>query len=241
VQRTRTTIAKRLLRLSPAAYALGLVAPAAAVGQLAGTIAIDSDYRLRGQSVSGVRPAASVEASYDDRSGLYLGGSAVVELGHGLRFLGVVADAGYAKRLNEHVTVDAGVLRTQLRPAERYAPAYEYTEVYAGAYVGPVAARVYYSPDYRNSAMSTLYGEIEAGFEPARNWHVSGHVGVLTYLSSNYPYRNGESVVDWRVMVSRQFGRFEVHSALSGRGHGRDSRGAGEYGTALIVGAAYNF
>jgi uncharacterized protein (TIGR02001 family) len=241
VQGTRTIIAKRLLRLSPAAYALGLVAPTAAVGQLAGTIAIDSDYRLRGQSVSGVRPAASAEVSYDDPSGLYLGASAVVELGHGVRFLGVVADAGYAKRLNEHVTLDAGLLRTQLRPAVRYAPAYEYTEVYAGAYVGPVAARVYYSPDYRSSAMATLYGEIEAGFEPARNWRVSGHVGVLTCLSSNYPYRNGESVLDWRLSVSRQFGRFEVHSALSGRGNGGDSGGAGLYGTAMIVGAAYNF
>jgi uncharacterized protein (TIGR02001 family) len=237
----RAGVARRLLRLSPAAYAFGLVAPAAAVGQLAGTVAIDSDYRLRGDSLTGERPAVSAEVSYDDPSGFYLGSSAVVELGHGGRFLGVIADGGYAKRLNDHVSLDVGVLRTQLRSAARYAPAYEYTEVYAGAYIGAVAARVYYSPDYRNSALSTLYGELEAGFEPAPNWRVSGHGGVLTYLGSNYPYGNGDTLLDWRVSVSRQLGRFEIHSALSGNGPGRHSGDGGDYGTALTVGAAFNF
>jgi hypothetical protein len=66
--------------------------------------------------------------------------------------------------------------------------------------------------------LPTLYGELEAGFEPADMWRLSGHVGVLTYLEGNYYYRGGRTHRDWQVSLARQFGRVEVHSALSGGG-----------------------
>jgi uncharacterized protein (TIGR02001 family) len=191
-----------------------LAEPAAA--QLAASVSIDSDYRLRGYSLSDDHPVASAQATYDDRSGLYFSLSALNELGHGSRFLGVIGNAGYARRLNEHVTIDAGVLRTQIRSGLRYAPGYKYTEVYAGAYVGPFVGRVYYSPDYRTAGRSTLYGELEAGFEPAPKWRLSAHVGILTYLNSKGFYQSGDTHRDWRIGLSRQFGRLEIHSALSG-------------------------
>jgi hypothetical protein len=92
---------------------------------------------------------------------------------------------------------------------------FDYTEVYAGAYVGPVTARLYYSPDYRTAGQATLYGELEAGFEPLSNWRVSGHVGLLKYLKASAYYRVGETSGDWRVSVARQLGKFEVHASLS--------------------------
>jgi len=193
-----------------------VIAAAPAAAQLAGSVAIDSDYRLRGYSLSGDQPAVSAQLTYDDRSGLYFSLSGLGELGHGGQFLGVIADAGYAKRLNEHVTIDAGVLRSQIRSPVSYLPGYKYTEVYAGAYVGPVVGRIYYSPDYRSAGLSTVYGELEAGFEPARNWRVSAHVGLLTHLNSKDFYHGGDTHGDWRIGVSRQFGNFEIHSALSG-------------------------
>jgi len=215
-RRRRPASGSHLLCRALLAIALGFIAAQPAAAQLAGSVAIDSDYRLRGYSLSDDRPAASAQLTYDDPSGLYFSLSAMEELGHGGRFLGVIGNAGYAKRLNEHVTLDAGVLRSQIRSAVNYAPGFKYTEVYAGAYVGPVAGRIYYSPDYRTGGRSTLYGELEAGFEPARNWRLSAHVGLLAYLTTRGFYHQGNTHRDWRIGVSRQFGNFEIHSALSG-------------------------
>ena len=220
---------------------LGLLAAATAAAQLAGSVGIDSDYRLRGYSLSNDRPTATAQVTYDDPSGAYAGASALAELGYGGRFLGLIANAGYAKRLNERVTLDAGLLRSQIRSAVPYTPGYKYTEVYAGAYVGPVAARVYYSPDYRTPGLSTIYGEMEAGFEPAPNWRLNGHVGILTYLNTKGFHRGGATHQDWRVGVSRQFGSFEIHSALSG-GHPYEYQGARVHKkVAATVGANFNF
>jgi hypothetical protein len=221
---------------------LGLLIADPAAAQLGGSIAVDSDYRLRGYSLTGNHPAASAQLTYDDPSGFYFDLSGLAELSRDeVRFLGVIANAGYAKRLSPHVTIDGGVLRSQLRSAGRYGRPYQYTEVYAGAFVGPVSARIYYSPDYRYHGQSTLYGELEAGFEPAPNWRVSGHVGTLVYLNSASIYDAGSTHQDWRASVSRQFGNFEVHTALSGGGPSRYYGFKVHKNTALTAGASLSF
>ena len=218
----RAAFASRFARDSFVAAALGILFQAPAEAQLAASVAIDSDYRLRGYSLTDGQPAASAIVTYDHRSGLYFSLSALQKLGHDPRFLGVIANAGYAKRLNETVTFDAGLLRSQIRSAAPDQYGYEYTELYAGGYVGPVTGRVYYSPDYRQLGQSTLYGELEAGIEPARNWRLSGHVGMLTYLNSGYAHRRGHTEADWRIGVAREFGNLEIHSALSDGGTSQD-------------------
>lgn len=197
--------------------ALILLAFGAGTGaaQVGGSVAIDSDYRLRGYSLTDGHPALSAQVSYDDPSGIYLGLSGLTELGPHTRFLGAIGNAGYAKRVGKRVTVDAGLLRSQIRGAVSGALGFNYTEVYAGAYVGPVTARVYYSPDYRTAGQAPLYGELEAGFDPAPNWRVSGHAGLLKYLKSSGYYRVGDTHGDWRLSVARQLGKFEAHASLS--------------------------
>ena len=152
---------KRLFRggVCGALAAFVLTDPAAA--QIAPTVGLDSDFRYRGYSLSDGHPTASAQVSYDDPSGFYASASGLTDLGDGVRFLGGIANAGYAKRLNEHVTLDGGVLRSQVRSAYPGGLDFKYTEIYAGAYVGPVVGRIYYSPDYRTSGQSTLYGEID--------------------------------------------------------------------------------
>lgn len=219
--------------------ALAHAQPAAA--QLGGSVGIDSDYRIRGYSLTDDQAALSAQLTYDHHSGFYGDLSALAELGPDTRFLGVIANGGYARRLSPQVTVDAGVLRSQIRSAKRGYPGFEYTEVYAGAFVGPVSARVHYSPDYRSYRQSTLYGELDAGFEPASNWRVSGHVGVLVYLNSASIYEAGSSHQDWRVSVSRQFGNLELHTALSGGGPSRYYGFKVHKKTALTAGASVSF
>ena len=209
--------------------------------QLAGSVGLDSDYRLRGYSLTNHHPALSGQLSYDDPSGGYASLSGLTEIGHDTRFLGVIANAGYAKRISRHVTLDAGVLRSQIRAAVPGAAGFKYTEVYAGAYVGPVTGRIYYSPDYRTRSQSTLYGELEAGFEPVPKWRLSGHVGLLTYLNSSILYRAGDSDRDWRVSVSRQLGRLELHAALSKGGPDIYYGYRLHRKAALVVGGSVNF
>ena len=189
-----------------------------AVAQFAARVGIDSDYRLRGYSLTDDRPAISAQFSYDHPSGLYASVLGLAEVGAHNRFLGVIGSAGYAKRLNSTVSLDTGVLRSQVRAAAYGALGFDYTEFYAGTYVGPVSGRVSYSPDYRRPGQSTLYGEVEAGFEPATDWRVSGHAGMLVYLNTAGFYQSGETHRDWRFSVARQFRAAEVHAALSGGG-----------------------
>lgn len=203
-------------RLAPLAPAFLLFVPAPASAQFAGSLGLDSDYRLRGYSLTDNDPALSAQVTYDHSSGLYFSFSALAELGQPTRLLGVIGNAGYAKRLSQHVTVEGGVIRSQIRSASQYDAGYKYTEVYAGAFVGPVSGRIYYSPDYRFGGQSTLYGELETGFEPSPDWRLSGHVGMLTYLNSSYFYQSGETQRDWRLGLAREFGRLEIHAALSG-------------------------
>lgn len=212
------TAGKRLFRygLYGALITFPLTGPASA--QLAASVGLDSDYRFRGYSLSNDRPAASAQFSYDDPSGIYASVTGLAKLGNDPRFLGVIGDVGYAKRLNQHLTVDAGILRSQIRSANPGGLGFEYTEFYAGAYVGPVVGRIYYSPDYRTSGQSTLYGELEAGFEPIAKWRLSGHVGMLTYLNTTEYWNGGQTHKDWRISLGRQLGKFELHSSLSGGG-----------------------
>ena len=239
LNRRRSGFSGKLLLHACTALTLGLAAEPASA-QLAASIGLDSDYRLRGYSLTNDHPALTAQLSYDDPSGFYLSASGLGDLGDSGRFLGVVADAGYAKRIG-HVTVDAGVLRSQIGSAYRYGLGYKYTELYVGAYAGPVAGRLYYSPDYRTSGQSTLYGEVEAGFEPAKNWRLSGHVGLLTYLTTTRFWESGETHRDWRISLARQFGRFEVHTAFSGGGRRTYYGGRLHNKPALTVGASASF
>ena len=223
------------------AIGLALFADPAAA-QLGGNIAVDSDYRLRGYSLTDDQPAASAQLTYDHPSGFYIDLSALAELSQGdARFLGIIANAGYAKRVSPHLTIDAGVLRSQIRSAGRYSHPYEYTEIYAGAFVGAVTGRIYYSPDYRYYRQSTLYGELEAGFEPKTHWRVSGHLGMLVYLNSASIYGAGSAHKDWRVSITRQFGNFEFHTALSGGGPTHYEGLWVHKRTALTAGASVSF
>lgn len=216
--RKSATACVKAMRTRACAFVLIVIFADPAAAQVAARIGIDSDYRLRGYSLTNDHPAVSAQLSYDHRSGLYASVLGLAEVGEDNRFLGVIGSAGYANRVNSTVSLDVGVLRSQIRGASYGARGFEYTEFYAGTYVGPVSARVSYSPDYRRPDQSTVYGELEAGFEPGTDWRVSGHAGMLVYLNTAGFYHSGETHRDWRLSVARQFHAAEVHAAVSGGG-----------------------
>ena len=63
----------RWLAASAAAAILSAILATPAAAQVSASVDIESDYRLRGYSLSAGRPAATAQIGYDDASGLYLG------------------------------------------------------------------------------------------------------------------------------------------------------------------------
>ena len=230
-------------RIWPVALAILWSAAAPAAAQMAGSVTVDSDYRYRGYSLSDGKPVASAQLSYDDQSGFYLNGALTgVARSEGLDFLGYEANFGFARRVSTTVSVDAGVVRSLYRyPVYGVERSGSYDEAYVGLNAHNISARVSYSPHYFRPGATTLYGEVEAGFQPAAKWRLSGHAGVLKYLTAP-EYFDDRTRFDWRLSASREFGRLELHSALSGgSARRRYSYHTGDSGIALTAGATLNF
>ncbi len=215
--------------------------PGSAHAQLAGSVSVESDYRVRGRSVSDQRPVASARLGFEDSSGVYADGSASVVASDtdGLRYLGYQIDAGYAANLGPLWTIDVGVARDDFKAPYPEGFGYSRNEAYVGATHGPVSAYLFASPKYGRTGSPSLYGQLEGTIEPAPGWRLTAHAGALELLEANAPYT---SLFDWRLGASRQIGAFELHAALSGRVPGNEAYRLGiRTHTALTVGASCSF
>ena len=67
---------------------------------MAGKLSLQSDYQVRGYSVSRGRPVGILDLSYDNPSGLYLNGQVFGALpdDYNSGLLGTIGDIGYARR-----------------------------------------------------------------------------------------------------------------------------------------------
>ena len=194
---------------------------------------------MRGYSMSAGKPIGQLDLSYDDPSGFYAGLSASVVAHEGINPLALQENIGFAKRLSSGPTIDVGVVQSNYtRHTGRY-QAQSYTEVYAGLTGRNFASHVYLSPNYFDSDVWTLYGELDAGMELADKLRLTAHVGALTQL------RGPESEAlhyDWRVSVARELGRFSAQLSLTGGGPGRDYYDHGWHSrTVLVLGVSSIF
>lgn len=215
---------------------LGLAAPARAQLSLGASIA--SDFRLRGYSLSQGRPAASASIGYDDASGLFASASGTVFLApddDAPRWMGGVATVGYAARLSNGLSLDAGILRAQYSPAS-YGRAAGYTEVYAGLSGRILSARITFSPDYFRPGVTTLYGQVDAVTRPATNWRLFAHAGALTRLGGTPSFPIAATQYDWRAGIGRVAGKLDVALSLSGGGPNRDYYGTQTHSKTALVG-----
>jgi uncharacterized protein (TIGR02001 family) len=212
---------------------------------VSGSLAVESDFRLRGGSYSGGRPVASARVGVDDASGFYADGAATVVLteDEGVQLLGYQVGGGVTQRLGDSWTVDLGVAHNEIGAAYKGAFPYPYTEGYVGVSHRSVSAYVFVSPNYFRSGFWTVYGQLEASVSPAENWHLTGHVGSLNYLDTPASIvLRRHTYYDWRVSAAREIGRVEIHAALSGGGPGRQNYyGKSHSRTALTGGASISF
>lgn len=180
-------------------------------------MALQSDHRVRGFSISDEEPVVAVTLGYDDPSGLYAGATAVEAIREGEpHVVSLQGNIGYARRISSDVSLDVGLSRFEYFSSYGSGRDYHYTEAYVGIATRNLAARVRYSPDYITPGTETLYAEIDGGIEVAENWFISAHVGALQYLEERPGYLP-QRRYDWRLGVTRRLGAFGVHLDLVGR------------------------
>jgi uncharacterized protein (TIGR02001 family) len=212
--------------------------PAAA--QIGAAVSVFSDVRFRGYSLSGRKPAAFLDLSYDDPGGIYASASAsaVASSKDGLEPLGLQLNAGYARRLRSGITVDAGVVHANYARYSTGGHANSYTEVYAGVTRGILSSRIYFSPHYFEQGVWTLYGELDGNVSPARKLRLTGHVGILVPVRTGSDRDSSRAQVDWRLGLAREVGPVSLEVAWTHAGHDRAAYRA-RGGNALIFGLSW--
>jgi uncharacterized protein (TIGR02001 family) len=150
--------------------------------QVAGTLAVVSDYRFRGVSLSRENPAIQAGIGFDAPNGWYAGvfGSSIELAGRGSRGVQAVPYVGVAAPAAGDLHWEAGADYSIFSSAH----AYDYGEIYAGITIRKLNVRVHYSPEYFGLAHASLYGEMNATQALWDGVALLAHVGVLAPLSS---------------------------------------------------------
>jgi uncharacterized protein (TIGR02001 family) len=218
-----------------------VVAWSPARAEIGATTSIFSEARLRGYSLSAGHPVGQLDLSYDDPSGFYgsLSGSLVVSAEYGIKPLGLQENVGYAKRLGTGPTIDVGVINANYSRFTGYERSTGYTEVYAGLVGKLFSSHIYVSPNYFHSGSWVAYGEVDAGFRPARKLRLTAHVGTLVPLESGYA---SKVQYDLQIGATREIGPLSLHVSFGDGGPGRDFyEDRWHNRRALVVGATYVF
>lgn len=221
-----------------------LCAPAMAAAQLTGTVSLLSDYRFRGESLTGGRPALQASLTYDHSSGLFAGGLVSnVRIDPDAIGLGAQVYGGYAHPIGEHAALDVGVV-TYVFPQPSSGPTYNYTEAFVGASYDTLNSRLYYTNSYFGGGPGT-YFEVNGSRALTDHIAIVGHLGYL-YLSE--PREPGTSMqrnrtVDFLAGVTAEGQGFTFGLSIVGTNAPHDVCPAtsGRCATTVVVSVSHNF
>jgi uncharacterized protein (TIGR02001 family) len=167
-----------------AAFALwSLLLATQAWPQVSGNVALVSDYRFRGVSLSDESPATQVSIGYDHASGWYAGGfAASVDLAdQGRRSLQTVTYVGYARRSRPGLSWEAGASYSAFSAAGSY----NYPEVYCGIAADKLSGKIYYAPDFFGLGSRVLYAELNGALPLQDRLHLIWHIGAQQATNRN--------------------------------------------------------
>lgn len=175
------------------------------MAQASFSASVVSDYRYRGMSLSDQAPSLQLGANYDSSSGAYAGVSlARARFRYTQTTAQVIAYAGWAQRLGESLSWDAGATAVQFRGGERY----NYQEWYVGLNSARGGARLSVSPRYFGVGGKTAYLEFNGSRALTADWDLVAHAGYLHALGS---------AGRWRYPTEARFdGRVGVATMLAG-------------------------
>jgi uncharacterized protein (TIGR02001 family) len=214
-----------------------------AVAQLSGSLAVLSDYRFRGRTLSDNGPTAQLTLNYDRDDGWYAGAMAArakLEDSPGAQ---LVAYGGYAQRLPGGIGWEAGATQTVFTGSG----AANYFEGYAGVSREQVNARLYYSPRYFGSATRTVYFEANGFLRLGETLRLVGHAGLLRSLGGDSAGTMRGQRHDYRLGLAAQVGEVDLQLArvtgITRRypAYGGYPAYAGPRPRAFVLSAAYSF
>ncbi len=184
----------------------------AARAQVSASVSVASDYRLRGVSLSGQRPVASLNLDYDHASGLYAGGSAIAEQPSdaGARILGHVEYLGFATHSDNGLSWDVGVKNQSATLYAARKQDLQYADIYVGAARDDLSLHVHYYPDHLSGSGSLVYLDLNGAIRQGDDWRLTGHVGVWTPIDGPGGRTGGRERYDLRLGVAREFKHCEL-------------------------------
>jgi len=173
----------RRLRLACALGVVGLIGIVAvatpAHAQLGATIAVESDYRYRGVSLSDSRPRERLTLNYDAPRDWYAGASLTrATLAFLDTYVQATGYAGWVTRAENGRSFELGVQATHFAGVSGY----DFAELYAGVLAERWSARAYLSPDYYGRHVRAGYAELDAHRPFGASARVFAHAGVLVPL-----------------------------------------------------------
>ena len=219
-----------LMAVSLAAAGLSLATPAMAQSEegsgftTSANVALTTDYRFRGVSLSGGDPAIQGGFDVAHESGFYVGTwASSIKGGPSYGDLEFDIYAGWSGSLSDAVSVDVGVLY-YIYPTEDLGLDTDYIEPYASisANLGPAEATlgVAYAPEQDSlGGDDNLYIYTDVGFGIADSpFSVTGHLGYTDGALAP-PLLAGaadDTGLDWSLGVAVSQGNFEVGVAYIG-------------------------
>ncbi len=220
------------LAVSLAALAAGITAPSAALAQdtdeagpvtVSANVALTSDYRFRGVSLSNGDPAIQGGIDVGHESGFYVGTwASSIEGGDAYGELELDLYGGWSGDVADGVTVDVGLLY-YLYPSENIGAEVNYFEPYAsvGFTLGPAEATVgaAYAWDQDSLGGDNFYLYSDLGFSlPETPISLSAHLGYTDGVLAP-PLLAGDldaSGLDWSLGASVASGPLELGVAYVG-------------------------
>ncbi|WP_266171763.1 TorF family putative porin [Dyella subtropica] len=156
---------------------IALLFAAEAHAQVSGRIALLSDYRFRGVSLSSGDPALQATIAYDHADGWYGGAllSSARLAPDEPRSAQWLVYAGYARRISDSLSWELGVDYTRFTGHEHYA----YPEIYVGLASEHLAGRIYYAHNYFRSGVPEVYAELNGTRPISGRFYVFAHLGML--------------------------------------------------------------
>jgi len=179
-----------------------------AAADVSGHVALLSDNRYRGESLTDGRPALQAAVNFDHSTGLFLGALASTDrIEPAVSGLSAQLYAGYARSFSERTSWDIGIV-TYLFPNALHTLGERgngYSEAFVGASYDTVNARLYYSDDYSFGAGGkAVYLEVNASRPLNERVALIGHLGYLDRRQTGQPLAGGQdrSQLDFKAGIA---------------------------------------
>lgn len=165
-----------------ACAAVFLVLATAAHGQVGTSIALDSDYRYRGVSLSDSRPSLRLTLNYDAPEQWYVGASATrATLIRPDAYTQVLGYAGWVTQAVDGRSFEIGIDDSHFSGISGY----DFAEAYIGLLAKQWSARLYYAPNYYGRRIGVGYAELNAHLPLDNRFRLFAHAGALVPLGDS--------------------------------------------------------